>query len=116
MEEVHHTVTAGPVLYYCVPDPVCSHLALRLPHPMAVLPNKLHVDAHYPLLKLLLSDVQEAACLSTEGASEWLQPINKRTLERDAVGSERHTQEAAGGLTLEESNSHCSLLADAARR
>lgn len=118
VEEVHHTVSADPVLSNHVADDVRGHMALRLPQGMAVLPNKLHGHTHLPLLKLLRSDLQEAQWLSKEGAPERLSCIYKWTCKWDAVNGAHRTQEAEGGLTFEKPppNSHCSVLANAARR
>ena len=66
----------------------------------------------------LTQDLQEAQRFSKEGAPERLSGINERTRKRDAVYGAHRTQETEGGLTLEEPspNSHCSALANAARR
>lgn len=116
VEEIHHTVTADPVLPNRVPDNVCGHMAVWLPLWMAPLPNKLHVHAHYPFLKLLLSDLQEAPWFSEEGSPEWLSSINKRTSKWGAIYGACCTREAEGGLTFENlsPNSHCGVLASAA--
>lgn len=100
VEEVHHTVSAGPVLPNHVPDNMRSHMAMWFPHGMAVLPNKLHGYAHFPFLKLLRSDLQEAQCFSKEGAPERLSCIEKWTCQWDASYGAQRTQEAEGGLTF----------------
>lgn len=50
-----HVSSAGPVLFNHVSCTVCCHVALRLPQRMAILPNMLHVRAHFPFLKFLHS-------------------------------------------------------------
>lgn len=46
---------AGPVLFDHVTLAVCRHMALRLPHRVALLPNKLHGHAHFLFLQFLQS-------------------------------------------------------------
>lgn len=118
VEEVHHTVPADPVLFNHVPDNICSHMAMWLPRWMALLPNRLHGHANFPILKLLHADLQQAQCVSKEGAPERLSSIDKWTCKRDAIDGARCTQETESGLTFEKPSphSHCSALANAARR
>ncbi|XP_068435730.1 very long chain fatty acid elongase 5-like isoform X2 [Clinocottus analis] len=107
-----------PVLFNHVPDDVCSDLAMQLPQGMAVLPNKLHGHTHFPFLKLLHTDLQKAKWFSKEGAPKWRSCINEWTCKRDASHGALCTQQTEGGLTFEKPppDSHCSGLANAARR
>lgn len=96
MEEVHHTVTADPVLFNDVADNVCSHMAVWHTRWMAVFPNRIRHHTYFLLRKLLHSDVQEAACFPTEGSPERLSVIYERTCKRDALSGTLCTEETEG--------------------
>uniref|UniRef100_A0A8D1CBG0 Elongation of very long chain fatty acids protein n=2 Tax=Sus scrofa TaxID=9823 RepID=A0A8D1CBG0_PIG len=88
------------------PDQLRSHLAVRLPSRLAVLPDRVHDLSHRPLHKLLHPDLQQEGGLSEErapeGPPERLRGCRERPHQQLSFpGKQCEAEEAAQGLRSE---------------